>query len=316
MRRDEKMKRNMLPAIFLVCVTACTGKHEPINADPVKAGAAGSAGSGAQVDASIGDADVEEAPEAQCPSGLPGPQMALVAGPKGTRYCIDTTEVTQAHYKKFVDTVGADLALLSKVPECSFQTTFDVIVKPDDSGGAYGCPGGVYEPATKGDQPMECVTWCSAYAYCLWAGKRLCGRIGGGALADAETAFKDPQQSQWYNACSVGGKYTYQYGNTYDATCASPSPQPVTVQQAGCSAKEPGYSSITGMCSGVAEWQDGCMKSDCCIETDCAIAGGSYTSINNDPSSGAAALRCDRGGLGVRGLMGPGIGFRCCLDVD
>jgi hypothetical protein len=55
------------------------------------------------------------------------------------------------------------------------------------------------------------VDWCGAYAYCAWAGKHLCGAIGGGPTPYShETdptlyeAFAAPRVSEWTNVCSAG----------------------------------------------------------------------------------------------------------------
>jgi sulfatase modifying factor 1 len=189
--------------------------------------------------------------------------MTMIAGPKGTRYCVDRTEVTQGQYKQFVDAVGGDLTLISKVAICAYQTTYDVIVQPGNDYQPFYCPKGVYDPLSKSDQPMECVTWCSAYAFCQWAGKRLCGKIGGGALADPEKDGNDAEKSQWYTACSQGGKYAYQYGDTYLPSCSPTALGPVANQAAECRAKEPAFSEMSGMSSGVTEWEDGCLGNDC-----------------------------------------------------
>lgn len=53
------------------------------------------------------------------------------------------------------------------------------------------CPGGACA--------VTCVDWCDASAYCQAVGKRLCGRIGGGATT--WRSFERSNQSQWYNAC-------------------------------------------------------------------------------------------------------------------
>ena len=51
--------------------------------------------------------------------------------------------------------------------------------------------------------PVVGVNWCQAYGFCKSAGKRLCGRIGGGA--NAFTDYASAAASQWYNACSKVG---------------------------------------------------------------------------------------------------------------
>ena len=52
-------------------------------------------------------------------------------------------------------------------------------------------------------KPVTEVDWCDAFAFCRWAGKRLCGgRKGGPVPFDRST---DPSDSQWQYACSPGG---------------------------------------------------------------------------------------------------------------
>jgi hypothetical protein len=69
-------------------------------------------------------------------------------------------------------------------------------------------------------KPRRDVDWCDARAYCQWAGKRLCGRPGGGSAPFDELA--SPTASEWYFACSRGGKRPYPYGLTFqDWACAT-----------------------------------------------------------------------------------------------
>jgi hypothetical protein len=55
------------------------------------------------------------------------------------------------------------------------------------------------------DEPMTSVTWCQAAAYCKWAEKRLCGRLGGGPLSGGDlTSTARAQKDEWYAACGSG----------------------------------------------------------------------------------------------------------------
>jgi formylglycine-generating enzyme required for sulfatase activity len=118
-------------------------------------------------------------------------------------YCIDQTEVTNAQYGAFLPTAPA-----TQIPECSWNTSF----APQTA--ATTCVSPLpYDPVNRASYPVSCVDWCDAYAYCVAAGKRLCGAIGGGAVAAASTT--DANQSQWYRACSAAGARRYPYGNQY-----------------------------------------------------------------------------------------------------
>src|SRR5260370_40886093 len=67
-----------------------------------------------------------------------------------------------------------------------------------------------------GTWPRTSVDWCDALAYCTWAGKHLCGKIGGGPIPVAQVLTANA--SQWFLAC--GGPGGASHPNT-NATCNS-----------------------------------------------------------------------------------------------
>jgi hypothetical protein len=93
---------------------------------------------------------------------------------------------------------------------------------------------------------VGCTNCCDATQFCKWAGKRLCGKIDGGALDMAQVA--DVHADQWYNACSGGGKTTYAYGDTEDTSCYSSAPAGAQKQ---C---ERGFPGLYDMSDGAFEW--------------------------------------------------------------
>lgn len=217
---------------------------------------------------------------------LPGPTMVRVGGSVGG-FWIDSTEVTNAQYAAFLAT-NPSPAQVSLPNICAFHQ------------GYFIGDGGV--PASD-NLPIERVTFCQAYGYCKWAGKRLCGQIGGGAVAPAD--YADPAKSQWSYACTQAGASAYPYGAvfqaglcvTYDSVPRPTGPAPVG-SSAYCRGSSPPFSQIYDLSGNVEEWEDNC---DTVI---CTTRGGSY-GLNGTYS--ACAGQAQR-------YPNMKFGFRCCKD--
>ena len=222
-----------------------------------------------------------------CNGGNCAPVAAMVETPSGH---IDATEVTQAEYKAWIDTVPATTG---QPAYCYWNTSYT--------------PQADWSPSTKGDYPVVGVDWCDAYAYCKGVGKRLCGKIGGGSNLDAD--YADPAKSQWMNACSSGGQNDYPYGATYAGTTCNgvDAPAQATVPVAamtGCQSSVAGYTGVYDLSGNVYEWEDSC--DGVTGQTDfCRLRGGAFY-VNS------ANLRCGVDVGHYRDARDDGFGFRCC----
>jgi len=228
-------------------------------------------------DANLGPPDGSE----RCPRGR-GPDMSLV--PAG--FCVDNTEVTKAHYDEFLRA----LEPVKTDGRCAFNTT-------------YQARDYVWAATTNPDQAVAGIDWCDARDFCAWAGKRLCGRIGGGALAYAEHAAPD---AQWYAACSQGVGRAHPYGTAADDTAqpwchldgtdGTPGQQAVVGSYPRCKLEGTNVFDLLG---NVQEWTDACETSGADPAADrCKVVGGvwyfgsSYTDCGfADPSGGAGIPR-------------------------
>jgi formylglycine-generating enzyme required for sulfatase activity len=158
--------------------------------------------------------------------------------------------------------------------------------------------------------PVVNVDWCDAYAYCAAAGKRLCGRVGGGAAGYAK--FDDPAHSEWMAACSNGGATKYPYGAAYGGGICNgkdfthPNHPLPAAAAASCHGAAAPYSAVFDMSGNVAEWEDACSGASGASDM-CRARGGSF-------KSGASALRCNADAALGRASADDATGFRCCSD--
>jgi hypothetical protein len=226
-----------------------------------------------------------------CPS-----KMIVAPSPGGGSYCIDVTEVTYKDYTAFFNANPQN-----QPSYCLWNLTY----VPADNWPA--------APADSG-KPVVDVDWCDAYAYCGWAGKRLCGNSLGGA--SGITDYKDPAKSMWFNACSAQGVNEYPYGHTYKPTECNGAEYSDSFGGTyvvrtdygdvptghGCAGGSPGLYDMSG---DVAEWEDSCSGAIGSSDS-CRIRGGSF-------ESSAADLRCDADKQLTRDGHAADVGFRCCL---
>ena len=222
------------------------------------------------------DGGGDAATDGACKQGRDN-RLVLRVGP----VCIDALEVLVEKYGLFVDASAA-------VPDAGITACSGNNIHP----------GGPCAPAAS-DTPQRCVDWCDAYEYCEWAGKHLCGAIGGGPLrlADANSAKRDA----WYRACAgADGGRMYAYGNVYDMTACQTEGSDVTDvgSKARCTTPE----GVLDLIGNAREWIDSCEDPG----STCMNRGGVFSGGNN--------ARCGLGQMIGRSVTSDEIGFRCCSD--
>ena len=240
--------------------------------------------------------------EAACPSAH-GPAMVQVPG---GGFCIDSTEVTNTEYAEFVTAVsmGASIAMPANGTHCAWNGS----IAPKTSGD--GCTPSTTDTTMHPDWPVTCVTWCDAYAYCAWAGKRICGAVDGELVQECYATVINPT-NEWYEACSANGTRTYPYGSSYvKGACNTKDLYDAGFAVANVEAFDAcvgGYSNLYDMGGNVEEWFDSCQDlgeggaNDSCHESgDCF----------NYAATGFA--RCDNDDSDYRSFAGTDVGIRCC----
>jgi sulfatase modifying factor 1 len=270
------------------------------------AGAGGAAACGAS--AGSGGSGGSAGGPVNCAVGKPGAILVEITRAGGT-FCIDRTEVTNADYAQFLAS-NPTPALESAA--CKANTDFTPASDPTN------CT--QYDPINKRTDPVACVNWCDAQAFCAWAGKRLCGKIGGGTNAVGD--FADATKSEWYDACSHAGQYKFPYGaqgDTYspDACIGSDSgfSRPAAVPTPSC---QGGYEGVFDMSGNVSEWEDSC-AANTGLTDQCLYRGGSYLDLDTGTTP---TLLCNSGTSATpkaaskpRSTRDKEIGFRCCDDL-
>jgi formylglycine-generating enzyme required for sulfatase activity len=220
-----------------------------------------------------------------------GPGGIHVAA-SGGDYCIDKTEVTNGAYEQFI----ADRPTWGPKDQpafCNWNTklTSDLPNWPRPGEDRF---------------PVAFVDWCDSWSYCKWAGKRLCGQIGGGSVADALAV--DPTRSQWYLACAGASGAKYPYGDMYQPlTCNGVGVAPPQVREVGMASCEGHPPGLLDMSGNVFEWIDSCDAAMGASDS-CRMAGGGFSSPDYE-------LACDYRVVNARNITMPNLGFRCCADL-
>lgn len=267
---------------------------------PAGSGGAGRAGlggdeAGGAPPTDDGGAGSGESPS-ECPCSAPTPtcqdDQCVVRGPsmiKAGGFYVDSTEVTIADYAAFLR-AAKDPSAVEQAPACAWNLSFDAVRGAEVAD----------EPTT---HPVTGIDWCDAAAYCAWAGKRLCGKIGGGSVSFAELA--DPAKGQWFAACGGPNGQQYPYGTSHDdGACNDASSGTGKAASVGVFAKCHGFhAGLFDMLGNVTEWVDACDASLGPID-GCQTIGGSF----------ATNPTCSTSGLRRRNDTSPGVGFRCCSE--
>lgn len=239
-----------------------------------------------------------------CP-GREAPK-AIRVGSGDNTFCIDTTEVTVAQYKAFLE---AKVEISSQPGVCLWNKSFEPFRTPAEIEAGT-------TPST--DFPQVQVDWCDALAYCTWAGKYLCGRVEKGKKIGpvTEEGLSDYQSHQWMLACSAEARLRYPYGGVFDPKrCNTKDLEAGTLKPAGsldtCIG---GFEGLHDMVGNAWEYFDGPCKTDAGdggegTESDtCLLKGASYLDLGdqNDCHLNSGPIRRD--------FHGPNVGFRCCSD--
>jgi formylglycine-generating enzyme len=204
----------------------------------------------------------------------------------GSGFSIDPTEVTRAAYAAFLATNPHPPE--SGDADCGLATAYypdkECLAKTE-----------VCQGTSCDSHPQVCVKWCAAAAYCAWAGKRLCGGVGGKFV---ET-FSPDADHEWYLACTGASSQSYPYGDTYQKTACNT--EGTTTTPAGsiatCAGGAPGLFDMSG---NVSEWENACQGSQC------GARGGGYGSLSSS--------RCGDTFPFERYQGYPNVGLRCCDD--
>jgi formylglycine-generating enzyme len=247
------------------------------------AGASGGAGTGGSSGTASGGEGTGGGVVTDCP-GTGGPVMKRL--PEG--YCIDTTEVSNAQYKAWLDTNPDPSA--QDLENCGWNEAF-----------MHDYPQLI---TLYPNHPMN-ADWCDAKAYCEAVGKRLCRGIDNVTVVfDAEPSIAE----EWYNACTGHGDSIWIGSCNVSTRSLRRSPMDVGTFPS-CQPSAEGYEGVFDLVGNVGEWVDQCdgpgQDGQCWVRGGHAEAG--YYEWDTTPT-------CDYVQSIRRNEPTNGVGFRCCAD--
>ena len=229
----------------------------------------------------------------------------------GRTFCIDNHEATQGEYSQFLKDLSA-WDPPSQYPPCAGlpRKPRELVISEQQPFDA-GCPPGVFLPEMKPNQPVSCVSSCDAYAFCAWAGKRLCGGIDGGPIAPSAEQFgaalSNPTIHEWGYVCSSDGKYPGGAPTT-DQCVATKSgwkaPDYDATAPNSCVSPEAMFAKVYNVTGGMSEWLGG---------TYAKQDGATFAALVLSGADGGIR-DCGSVALTAFGAVDGNLGIRCCAD--
>jgi len=247
--------------------------------------------------------------------------MVLIPLPRNDRYCIVERQATYGEYRQFSKKMGKKFD--GQPSECSWNR---------DYGPSEYClyrPGEVSKcgPSLAEADPDHAVThldFCDAWAFCSWAGKRLCGEHSAdpGSIHMFDRSIDDyfggrayglptVETREWLHACTQGGTSSYPFGEDWkDGVCldhwklrAQGASSRRVRDTAGneCRGTHPPYDSVFNMIGGARQWANACRSEDWrCVQ---------YGGIRVDNVSPCVDVEV------LYHIRSPTAGVRCCADA-
>jgi len=244
--------------------------------------------------------------------------MVLIPVEDGKPYCIDERETVYGEYKQFVEAKGDDFS--GQPPECEWNRDFKPV---EEISSAYpDIPPAKCSPPldeANPDHAVRCVDFCDAWAYCSWAGKRLCGLRGAEpgkiAVVERDTGPESEaiQKSEWMYVCTQGGTSEYPYGDEHvPGICIDKAKRDaegdsalVVRDTAGneCCGTRPPYDQVHNMSGGTRQWVN-------------ISAEPGYSAAVQGGQNGETARSCGEGfGFIPLVAMFGRPGLRCCAGA-
>jgi formylglycine-generating enzyme required for sulfatase activity len=295
--RSFRVSRVFACALFLApCIFGCSSSsssNDQADSAPADSGA---------VDTPPGDTNTlpfTPLTKVTAPGCADDPSTAAMVAVKPTdaskTFCIDATEVTVAQYQAFIDATSNGLQVDGQPKGCAFNDTYRMGSGNDDA-----------------TLPVRNVDWCDAYMYCLYAGKRLCGELGGGSVDVINIASTN--DDEWFVACTQNDPSThpypygapYQSGKCWDSQPAGTAPK-APKSMPDCKGTDAPYDGIFDMSGNVGEWEDSCQETTPGTFS-CHVRGGGAA------SGAAGGTGCGTNETQVRSEIDSLRGFRCCAD--
>lgn len=279
----------VLVLVFAACKSYTDASDAPAVTPTNDAGSSPGADAGpAPVDAGALDAasppGTDRGGEAPVPPGM-------VRVDAATPFAIDATEVTTTAWQAFA-AAHSTFAGVPGIPTACAEESSQVPL--------------ICGASTLPNAPQTCVDWCGAAAFCLAAGKRLCGAIDPTTTIASQSDSANPTTARWTHACEMPTlTQKYPYGDGAKATsCNTQESGGKVVDVRSFPTCEGGVPGVFDLSGNAAEWIDACDV----VSGDCYVQGGSF----GDP---VIQARCDSlAGRDPKSYTAT-VGFRCCADL-